>query len=105
MCLTVTGTIQHARGQRRMFWRSVKVGQPHYSTAVVSSSRLVPGVAVALTVYTWMYVYDVGGLPGKMDISDDSDAVWADGTSPRLVGRPRPRLGEQHTTISCGIAL
>ena len=35
----------------------------------------------------------LGGLPGKMDISDDSGAVWAAGTSDRLLGKPRPRLG------------
>ena len=28
-----------------------------------------------------------------MDISDDSNAVWAAGTSDRLLGKPRPRLG------------
>ena len=30
---------------------------------------------------------------GKMDISDDSDAEWADGSSDQLLGKPRPRLG------------
>lgn len=28
-----------------------------------------------------------------MDISDDSGVVWAAGTSDRLLGKPRPRLG------------
>lgn len=34
-----------------------------------------------------------GGLPGKMDIADASDAIWAEGSSELLVGKPRPRLG------------
>eukprot|EP01052_Picozoa_sp_SAG31_P024360 SAG31_NODE_2067_length_6523_cov_8.168120_5_plen_233_part_00 len=30
---------------------------------------------------------------GKMNILDDSQAVWAEGSSDHLLGRPRPRLG------------
>ena len=33
------------------------------------------------------------GKAGKLDISDDSDATWAAGSSPQLLGKPRPRLG------------
>lgn len=33
------------------------------------------------------------GKPGKMDISDESEAVWAEGSSDKLMGKPRPRLG------------
>ena len=31
--------------------------------------------------------------PGKMDILDDSAAIWAEGSSEKLLGKPRPRLG------------